>query len=624
MTSNTLSPRQLGDTRSGGLAPWGNPDEKSESLVALTTDPAFLAVLRRLASPQELRAVSRETDFGRALLASPTTLAIIDCSALTRFPVDQVTRLLLRQFPHLHLVVVGTARDQAALAEQLADGQIHSFLHKPVTATRLRPVIDAVLQPLASPSESGAPEQRSGGRTWVIAAVALVVLAGGAYALRSYLAPEAQAPAAATENPLEDLLAHADAALAGGGYDNAIELYRKAQQVSPGDQRIAEGLSRVGRRLLQAAQTQLRDHHVEEARTLARQAAALAPDAPQLAALLDQIEGSQDHPASVSALATPSEPRSRALDDRLRQAQELMRQGHLLDPQQGSARSVLRLAREMAPADPRIGEAQRQLLSLVVAEARKMLATGHPEDADRLITAATELGARPDEIDDLKRQALRDKANARSDALERVVLLFNERLQQGRLLEPATDSAKFYLAQLMSRDPASPATQIARMALGTRLLAEASGAARRKDLPAARSWLEEARAAGADAASMAPIEADLVMVAPQPAAQSPAQPPAEVRRDGGSPNISLQKTHDVEPVYPKEALRRQVRGKVELAYTVRADGHPDDFTVISAQPPGIFDQAAVEAARQWRYRPPRLPNGKPTQVTTRAIIHFAP
>jgi hypothetical protein len=274
-----------------------------------------------------------------------------------------------------------------------------------------------------------------------------------------------------------------------------------------------------------AAQEQLQGQHVEQAQTLARQAAALEPDSPQVKQLLDRIGAAREQAVAAHARATERlerEPSLRAqIEEQLDYAHVLMQQGHLVEPPRDNALAVLRLAHELAPGDPRIGQAHRDLMGLLVVEARRTLALGHPEEAVPLIVTATELGARPDEIDELTRQAQRERAPQGSDALDRVTSIFNERLQQGRLLEPASDSAKFYLGQLISRDPASPATQVARAALAARLLAQAQGAMAQQDFAAARGWIAEAREAGADTATLAAAEADLQSAVRAPASLPP-------------------------------------------------------------------------------------------------------
>jgi hypothetical protein len=58
---------------------------------------------------------------------------------------------------------------------------------------------------------------------------------------------------------------------------------------------------------------------------------------------------------------------------------------------------------------------------------------------------------------------------------------FNQRLAQGRLVDPAGDSAKFYLTELIQAEANHPSTQLARQALGSRMLEEARGAISKQD-----------------------------------------------------------------------------------------------------------------------------------------------
>jgi len=59
--------------------------------------------------------------------------------------------------------------------------------------------------------------------------------------------------------------------------------------------------------------------------------------------------------------------------------------------------------------------------------------------------------------------------------------------------------------------------------------------------------------------------------------------------------------HFVWPVYPQGAGEQG--GGVELQLTVKPDGTTTDVKVTASQPAGIFDQAAIDAASQWRYQP---------------------
>lgn len=69
----------------------------------------------------------------------------------------------------------------------------------------------------------------------------------------------------------------------------------------------------------------------------------------------------------------------------------------------------------------------------------------------------------------------------------------------------------------------------------------------------------------------------------------------------------------VTPVYPRRALQRGIQGFVIVEFTVNKVGAVVDPVVIEAQPEGIFDQAAMDAAKKFKYKP-RVINGEPTAV----------
>ncbi|HSP57335.1 MAG TPA: TonB family protein, partial [Halomonas sp.] len=62
-------------------------------------------------------------------------------------------------------------------------------------------------------------------------------------------------------------------------------------------------------------------------------------------------------------------------------------------------------------------------------------------------------------------------------------------------------------------------------------------------------------------------------------------------------------TSQVPPEYPSRAQRRGMEGFVELEFVIRRDGRvdPGSIRVVKANPRHIFDKAALEAVRQWRF-----------------------
>jgi protein TonB len=59
----------------------------------------------------------------------------------------------------------------------------------------------------------------------------------------------------------------------------------------------------------------------------------------------------------------------------------------------------------------------------------------------------------------------------------------------------------------------------------------------------------------------------------------------------------------VDPQYPPKAKQRRIEGWVDIEFTIGPAGTVEDPRVIHAQPPAVFDQAALRAVRRWRYSP---------------------
>jgi protein TonB len=77
--------------------------------------------------------------------------------------------------------------------------------------------------------------------------------------------------------------------------------------------------------------------------------------------------------------------------------------------------------------------------------------------------------------------------------------------------------------------------------------------------------------------------------------------------------------HDVTPQYPPEAGRARLEGTVLLMAVIGKDGSVKDVRVESGLP--ILAQAAIDAVRQWRYKP-YLIDGEPVEVDSRITINF--
>jgi periplasmic protein TonB len=77
--------------------------------------------------------------------------------------------------------------------------------------------------------------------------------------------------------------------------------------------------------------------------------------------------------------------------------------------------------------------------------------------------------------------------------------------------------------------------------------------------------------------------------------------------------------HRVQPVYPALARQARIQGSVELRAIISKSGTIENLVVVSGHP--MLSAAAIEAVRQWRYRPYML-NNEPVEVETEITVNF--
>ncbi len=639
-----------------------------ESLIVLSTDSALVETLQVLGHDHDVFTVGAESDLAAQLIAEHAGVAIIDAASVSS-AIEKLTDRLKSQFPDLVLIVAGGIDDQSALAAQITGGTVYRFLHKPVSEQRVRLFVEAAWRrhglehagiveatgtlPVLQPARTALPPALLVGGGAALGALALLAVW---FALRKPEMPqpataatsESAAAAAARDEVLESLLARADKAFAAGAYvsppeDNAADLYAQALRRNANDPRAGEGLEKVIDKLLSAAEQQLLAQHIDAAQKLTDQARAIKPDHVRVAFLTAEIgkereravltqarqaaasgnleqaiavlDGSKAGRSTLVAEAR-RELEQKKFDDRvgeyLHKSTDRMRRGELIEPAEDNARFYIESARAIAPNDTEVRQAERQLGSRLVAEARKALNAGNADQADRWIQAATETAVSRDDVNSLTREEQRVRAAAKADAMARLALLFNQRMAQGKVDDPPNDSAKFYLAQLVQSDAAHPSTVLARQSFAARTLDEARGAVRKQDYVAARRWLTEAHDAGADDPSIADVNRDMAT--------------AQNAQKQGAPEVisagSLQRTYYVAPGFPASAASRGLTGWVDVQFTVKSDGTTADVSIVGAEPVGIFEESAMEAVRKWHYRPV-VRNGQTVDQLARVRVRFA-
>ena len=75
----------------------------------------------------------------------------------------------------------------------------------------------------------------------------------------------------------------------------------------------------------------------------------------------------------------------------------------------------------------------------------------------------------------------------------------------------------------------------------------------------------------------------------------------------------------VQPVYPAQARQMRLEGKVELQANISQSGSISDVKLLSGDP--VLGRAAMDAVRQWKYKPYFL-NGQPIEIQTQITVNF--
>jgi protein TonB len=100
----------------------------------------------------------------------------------------------------------------------------------------------------------------------------------------------------------------------------------------------------------------------------------------------------------------------------------------------------------------------------------------------------------------------------------------------------------------------------------------------------------------------------------------PPPKPTQTRIRQGGAVTAASLINRVQPVYPPLARQTRISGTVRLHAIISKSGAVQQLEVISGHP--LLVQAALDAVRQWRYRPTTL-NGEPVEVDTTIDVIFS-
>ena len=438
--------------------------------------------------------------------------------------------------------------------------------------------------------------------------------------------------------------------------DNALLFYRSAVKADPNNGEAKDGLRRVATVLTSRFDDALAAGRYDEASLALAHLKAAAPDDKQQTQPLEaklataQIskmlgDGNLDRAASLvkgaQQAGTVPDQQIRAWrteilrrqDDAKQKryvdlANDAIRDGRLSDPQDSSAKAYAEQLKDLGPsAAASYQRVMRDLGAAYMRKAREAAVANRGPDVDRWLGEAKGAGVSASELNSFQREITAAKQKAAAAEADRLANLTRDRIREGKLTEPANDSASYYLTALQTSDANHAYVATGSRELATKLLDRASAAARDGKAAQSDADLNQARRWGADAKDIAAVQqaAAARNKATPTRAATGAQNSATANAGGSAavdPASKLKRTRKVDPEYPERALSQKITGSVTLEFTVNAKGEPQDVHVVSAEPAGTFDRAAIAAVRRWRYEPLVIDN-VPQEVTTRTTVRFA-
>lgn len=482
-------------------------------------------------------------------------------------------------------------------------------------------------------------------------------------------APPMAAPAGTTQGTAADyadLLDEARIARDAGEIiapvgSNAIELYIAAREAAPGDLVIANELSDLVNQVLGMAESALLAQKAADADLAIRMVRLATPDNPRLpfldaqlaqlnyrnsiddarAAIRDKrFEDAARQISKAEAIPGVDIAETRVLKQELANARSEQRidevlalasarleSDRLTSPSNDNARYYYELA---LSNDPKNTAAQQGLVivaSKLVLKARGAIDADKLDQAEGILGDARALDPGSSELA-AATLALQNARQAKIDAANRAETERQAELERQAAAERAAEQQRQADAKRRADQAAAAAALAATAAAagsnaGTAVAGGASSGVRTAGLAsndgasapassgtapgqagAATSQPAQLQAGQADAGEVADVAANPVSAEPEMVGIN-----------------ALSRTKYVAPKYPRNAMRRDITGFVDVSMTVARDGSVYNVIVLNAKPDEIFNESALEAVQQWEFEPV-IVDGQPVERRTAVRMAF--
>jgi protein TonB len=559
--------------------------------------------------------------------------------------------------PHNPVVIAIRDAASAGMVDALMlEGDIQALVDSPVeSGPMLRAINDAArisstadaLSAVTSPSgASSGGDEKSGKSPVVMIGIVVAVLAAAAggwffmskgsssqapaaatpagAAPASGKAPAAAAPAASLDEVLEKArLAMDERRYIEPAKNNALEHFRTVLQIEPGNAEATEGLKRLGGLLIARARTALDERRFDNALAELEAARSIDPNDPRLvevdtkldsmraqtalaqiqATLAAQnfdraqtlLEAAQKDallpPAQIAQLSKDLENKRRsvAVSRGVASAESRLANGRLVTPSGESAKDAIQDLREAGASADLVTRLNNDLNQRLLAAARDAAAKGDQAAVSANLAAARDNGVSAAVINAAQRDitAASQKQQRTNEDIAKFAKAAQDRLASGNLIQPANDSAVSNAERLRLLDARNPMTVQVVRDVRARLVSEARSRLTAGRPTDANALLDAAESLGGDA-DLGDLRAAVATAqqAVATAAAAPKLPP-------------LKMTRPPRPKYPASA--KGVEGWVRVEFYVTPEGRTERVRVLSSEPAGLFDAAAISAMEGARF-----------------------
>jgi TonB family protein len=514
-------------------------------VVVLTADTGLLATLREASGPEHAIWHAATADAAVDLLVGGRCGILVGDLGTLRVDAASLLDRLAAQFPELILLVTGRREEEGSVAGLISKGLIYRFLHKPISPARASLFISTASRRYHELRDVQ-PVAMTTVKTIAVRspvgkiALAAVALLVAAIGYFIWSARDTELPAPIQSRQVGTRTAQEQVAELLGSGEMAYATGRYSEP--RGDNAL--GYFRAALKLQpDNAYAQAGVARVVAALEARVREALQARNAPQGAIALTALQRAQpDHPQLESLRA------------------ELV----------AISRSV-RPAPQLSPA----ASAPARSLSPSATKATPVPAKGRKPAPAAEETAGGE----------------RQAAAAGGPSAEEVAAIVRLR-ERGALIAPADANAYDSMLALRERFPRADAVASEQQRLAFAMLDRARTALAAGSLDETEDYLERADTLVPGMSVVRSLQDKLAIAQEQRAFMQNVVPAARLKR-----------VREVAPDYPRDAERTGVEGWVDVEFTIAEDGTTRDLLVRSAQPTGVFDKAAVNSVKRWKFAP---------------------